>query len=367
MKDKVTIHTLKTLKNAGQKICMVTAYDATFARILDEAGADVLLVGDSLGMVVQGHDSTLPVTMDEMVYHCRAVARGAKRAHVVGDMPFMSYQISAEEAVRNAGRLVAEGGVGAVKLEGGEEFAETIATHRARVGIPVMGHVGLTPQSVHKMGGYVVQGTDEETARKLLERRARARGGRLLRARARGHAAGARRADHRAPRDPHHRHRRRACTATARCSSATTCSGMNPDFKPKFVKRYANLFGDIKRRERGVLRRGPRGRVPRRGPLVQVEVGAPRRLQPAPEAAARPRARRRARGEDRPVRRAGLGHGRAHPPHRGRGPPVRPRRRAGTASASPLVPTMGYLHEGHLSLIREGQAARGPRASPRSS
>src|SRR5688572_17038590 len=102
MKDKVTIHTLKKQKAAGQKICMVTAYDATFARIVDDAGADVILVGDSLGMVVQGHDSTLPVTMDQMVYHCAAVARGAKRAHIVGDMPFMSYQASAEEAVRNA-------------------------------------------------------------------------------------------------------------------------------------------------------------------------------------------------------------------------------------------------------------------------
>src|SRR5256885_2350410 len=115
--DKVTIHTLKKLKAAGQKIAMVTAYDATFARILDDAGADVLLVGDSLGMVVQGHDSTLPVTLEQMIYHSKAVTRGAKRAHVVGDMPFMSYQVTPDEAVRHAGRLVAEGGVGSVKLE----------------------------------------------------------------------------------------------------------------------------------------------------------------------------------------------------------------------------------------------------------
>ncbi|MGV3622061.1 MAG: 3-methyl-2-oxobutanoate hydroxymethyltransferase [Archangium sp.] len=164
----VTIHTLKKLKDAGQKICMVTAYDATFARLLDEAGADVLLVGDSLGMVVQGHESTLPVTMDQMVYHSRAVTRGAKRAHVVGDMPFMSYQNSVEEAVRNAGRLVVEGGVGSVKLEGGAEFAEVVS-RIVRASIPVMGHLGLTPQSVHKMGGYVVQGRDEDTARKLMD------------------------------------------------------------------------------------------------------------------------------------------------------------------------------------------------------
>jgi 3-methyl-2-oxobutanoate hydroxymethyltransferase len=168
VKDKVTIHTLKRMKQAEQKICMVTAYDATFSRILDDAGADVLLVGDSLGMVFQGRDSTLPVTMDQMVYHCQAVMRGARRAHVVGDMPFMSYQVSVEEAVRNAGRLVAEGGVGAVKLEGGEEFAATVAAI-TRASIPVMGHLGLTPQSVHKMGGYVVQGREEEQAQKILQ------------------------------------------------------------------------------------------------------------------------------------------------------------------------------------------------------
>ena len=163
----VTIHTLKKLKDAGQKICMVTAYDATFARLFDEAGADVMLVGDSLGMVIQGNDSTLPVTMDQMVYHSRCVTRGARRAHVVGDLPFMSYQNSLEDAVRNAGRLVTEGGVGSVKLEGGQEFADVIS-RIVRASIPVMGHLGLTPQSVHKMGGYVVQGRDDETARKIL-------------------------------------------------------------------------------------------------------------------------------------------------------------------------------------------------------
>jgi 3-methyl-2-oxobutanoate hydroxymethyltransferase len=168
VKDKVTIQTLKRMKGAGQPICMVTAYDATFARILDDAGADVLLVGDSLGMVVQGHASTLNVTMEQMVYHCAAVARGARRAHVVGDMPFMSYQVSVPDAVRNAGRLVAEGGAHAVKLEGGQEVAATVAAI-SRASIPVMGHIGLTPQSVHKMGGYVVQGRDEEAAERLLE------------------------------------------------------------------------------------------------------------------------------------------------------------------------------------------------------
>jgi 3-methyl-2-oxobutanoate hydroxymethyltransferase len=135
---------------------MLTAYDATFARLLDRAGTDVLLVGDSLGMVVQGHDTTLPVTMDQIVYHCAAVNRGVERAHVVGDMPFGSYQASADEAVKNAMRIVAEGGAESVKLEGGAEYAEIIR-RIVRAGVPVMGHIGLTPQSVHKLGGYVVQ------------------------------------------------------------------------------------------------------------------------------------------------------------------------------------------------------------------
>jgi 3-methyl-2-oxobutanoate hydroxymethyltransferase len=152
----------------SESIAMVTAYDATFARMLDEGGADVLLVGDSLGMVVQGRDTTLPVTMDEMLYHCRAVARGSKRAHLVGDMPFMSYQTSSEEAVRNAGRFLAEGGMHSVKLEGGADMAKTIRRIVA-AGIPVMGHVGLTPQSVHAMGGFRVQGKGVEEAQRVLD------------------------------------------------------------------------------------------------------------------------------------------------------------------------------------------------------
>jgi len=150
---------------------VVTAYDATGARLVDRGGADVVLVGDSLGMVVQGHESTLPVTLDQMVYHSAMVRRGlsraGSRAHLVGDMPFGSYQASADEAVKAALRLVAEGGVEAVKLEGGADFAEVIA-RIVRAGIPVMGHIGLTPQSVHKMGGYVVQGKDAERAQRLI-------------------------------------------------------------------------------------------------------------------------------------------------------------------------------------------------------
>ena len=165
---KVTIHTLQKMKEAGERISMLTAYDATFARLFDQAGLDVLLVGDSLGMVVQGHPHTLPVTVDDMVYHCRAVARATQRAHVVGDMPFGSYQVSAEEAVHAALRLVAEGGAESVKLEGGRDFVPVVEAI-VRASIPVMGHLGLTPQSFHKLGGYVVQGRGEEKARRLVE------------------------------------------------------------------------------------------------------------------------------------------------------------------------------------------------------
>lgn len=243
MKNQVTIHTLKKLKSQHQKICMVTAYDATFARLLDEAGADVLLVGDSVGMVVQGHDSTLPVTMDQMVYHSRAVTRGAKRAHVVGDLPFMSYQNSVEEAVRNAGRLVAEGGVGSVKLEGGAEFSDVIKSI-VRASIPVMGHLGLTPQSVHKMGGYVVQGRDEETARKLLEDAVALEEAGCYALVLEG-----------VPLELAKTITMRLSIPTIGIGAGKHCDGqvlvcydllgLNPHFKPKFVKHYAMLANDV--------------------------------------------------------------------------------------------------------------------------
>ncbi|RKH06571.1 3-methyl-2-oxobutanoate hydroxymethyltransferase [Corallococcus sp. CA053C] len=243
MKDKVTIHTLKRLKQSGQKICMVTAYDATFARILDEGGADVLLVGDSLGMVIQGQESTLPVTMDQMVYHSAAVSRGAKRAHVVGDLPFMSYQVSPHEAVRNAGRLVAEGNVGSVKLEGGAEFADTVRAI-VRASIPVMGHLGLTPQSVHKMGGYVVQGRDEDAARRMLDD-----------ALALEEAGAYALVLEGVPLELARTITQSLKIPTIGIGAGKHCDGqvlvcydllgMNPDFKPKFVKRFANLHGNI--------------------------------------------------------------------------------------------------------------------------
>jgi 3-methyl-2-oxobutanoate hydroxymethyltransferase len=167
-RKKVTIPLIQAMKSQHEVISMLTAYDYPTALVMDQAGLDIILVGDSLGMVVLGYDSTLPVTMEDMIHHCRAVSRGAKYALLVGDMPFLSYQISIAEAVRNAGRFLQEGGMNAVKLEGGSERVETI---RAIVdsGIPVMGHLGLTPQSVHKLGGYRPQGRDAEAAFRLLE------------------------------------------------------------------------------------------------------------------------------------------------------------------------------------------------------
>lgn len=164
----VTIRTLQRMKKEGQPIAMLTAYDFPTARLLDQAGVDILLVGDSLGMTVLGYDSTVPVTMDDMLHHTRPVARAVQRALVVADLPFLTYQVSIEEALRNAGRLLAEGGAHAVKLEGGSAVVETVR-RLVDAGIPVMGHLGLTPQSVNTLGGYRVQGRSEADARRLLE------------------------------------------------------------------------------------------------------------------------------------------------------------------------------------------------------
>jgi 3-methyl-2-oxobutanoate hydroxymethyltransferase len=169
MNDKrVTILDIQKKKEAGEPISMLTAYDFPSAQLVDAAGIDMILVGDSLGMVVLGYDSTVPVTMDEMLHHCRAVARGANRAFLVGDMPFMSYQADVVEAVRNAGRLLKEGGMDCVKLEGGVEMAKTIAAI-VSAGIPVQGHIGLTPQSTSKLGGYRVQGKTAAAVSRLVD------------------------------------------------------------------------------------------------------------------------------------------------------------------------------------------------------
>src|SRR5262252_4358974 len=162
----VRVPDLRAMKAGGVKITVLTAYDANMARLLDRAGIDVILVGDSLGMVVLGYDNTLPVTLDMIIHHTSAVSRGAKRALIVADMPFLTYQLSMEEAMRNAGRLIQEGGAAAVKIEGGRQIVDT-AKRLVDIGIPVMGHLGLTPQSVHQLGGFRPQGRDSEAADRL--------------------------------------------------------------------------------------------------------------------------------------------------------------------------------------------------------
>ncbi len=165
---RVTIGQIKEMKQKGEKIPMLTAYDYATARLIDEVGVPVILVGDSLGMVVLGYESTIPVTMEEMLHHTRAVVKGTKRALVVGDMPFMTYHAKISDALYNAGRFLQEGGAQAVKLEGGEPMAE--AVHRVvECGIPVMGHIGLTPQSMHQLGGFKVQGKSPEAATRLIK------------------------------------------------------------------------------------------------------------------------------------------------------------------------------------------------------
>src|SRR5882724_2198117 len=164
---KVRAPDLTLMKARGERIVMLTAYDATMARLLDRAGIDILLVGDSLGQVILGLDTTIPVTLDAVIHHTRAMARGARRALVVADMPFLTYQVSAEEALRNAARLFQEGGAAAVKLEGGRPVADAVRRLTA-AGLPVMGHVGLTPQHVHRLGGMRQQAREEEAAQELI-------------------------------------------------------------------------------------------------------------------------------------------------------------------------------------------------------
>jgi len=238
----VTVPRLGKMKRDGERITMVTAYDATFARLFDEAGIDVLLVGDSLGMVVQGQDSTLPVTVDEVIYHCRAVARGTRRAHIVGDMPFLSWQLGPDQALRNAGRFLSEGGAQAVKLEGGVDAATTIE-RIVHAGIPVMAHVGLTPQSVHAMGGFRVQGKTEETAARVLRD-----------AKAVAEAGAYALVLEGIPTDLAKRITDAVDIPTIGIGAGPHCDGqvlvcydllgLTPELKPKFVKRYAEFFAD---------------------------------------------------------------------------------------------------------------------------
>lgn len=166
---RVTVRDLLEMKKRGDKIVCLTAYDYLFGRLVDEGGSDIVLVGDSLGQVVLGYDSTIPVTIEEMIHHAKAVRRGVKRGMLVVDMPFMSFQVSPEETLRNAGRIFKETGCEAVKLEGGDEHAAANVATLVRAGIPVMGHIGLTPQSVHAMSGYRVQGRSKPAAHRILD------------------------------------------------------------------------------------------------------------------------------------------------------------------------------------------------------
>jgi 3-methyl-2-oxobutanoate hydroxymethyltransferase len=167
-KMRTTIIQIKEMKQKGKKIPMLTAYDYATAKLIDGVGVPLILVGDSLGMVILGYESTIPVTMDEMLHHTKAVVRGTEQALIIGDMPFMTYHASVSEALHNAARFIQEGGAQAVKLEGGETMAETVR-RIVECGIPVMGHIGLTPQSVHQLGGFKVQGKTQETAIRLVK------------------------------------------------------------------------------------------------------------------------------------------------------------------------------------------------------
>jgi len=167
-RKKNTVRLFQQKKQAHEPISMLTAYDYPTARLVEQCGVDTILVGDSLGMVVLGYENTIPVTMDEMLHHCKAVARGAQKTFLIGDMPFLSYQVTIEEAVHNAGRFMKEAGMDAVKIEGGRERVETVRALTA-AGIPVLGHLGLTPQSIHKFGGFRTQGSSANTARKIYD------------------------------------------------------------------------------------------------------------------------------------------------------------------------------------------------------
>jgi 3-methyl-2-oxobutanoate hydroxymethyltransferase len=241
---RVTIQDLKEMKSRGERIAMITAYDYTSARIVEGAGIPIILVGDSLGQVMLGYDSTVPVTMDEMVHHVKAVVRGTQRAHVVGDMPFMSYQADVSEAVRNAGRLLKEGGAQSVKLEGGRHVADTVR-HVVQSGIPVMGHVGLTPQSINQLSGYRVQGKTAKAAVELMEA-----------ARALEEAGAYAIVLESIPAPLAKLITARLTIPTIGIGAGVHCDGqvqvfhdllgLLPDFTPRHARRYANLAEDIR-------------------------------------------------------------------------------------------------------------------------
>lgn len=236
----ITIPKILEKHRTGEKITMLTAYDATIARLVDDAGIDMILVGDSLGMVIQGQESTIPVTIDDVIYHTRCVSRGAKRALVIADLPFMSYQLSHSQAMLAAGRAMKEGAAGAVKLEGGLEMAKTVELLTA-AGIPVMAHIGLRPQRVHTMGGYKIQGKTNESAKLLVEEAQSFEQAGAFAIVLEGVALETAREITDSVKIP-----------TIGISSGPNCSGQvlviydmlgfNPDFRPKFLKTYADGY-----------------------------------------------------------------------------------------------------------------------------
>jgi 3-methyl-2-oxobutanoate hydroxymethyltransferase len=240
----VTVPGFIEMKRKGEKIVMVTAYDATFARIFDDAGIEAMLVGDSLGMVIQGQENTLPVTLEDMIYHTRAVRRGTRRALVVADMPFLTYHDDPNVAVHNAGRLLKEGNAHAVKLEGGADFTGIIEK-MTRASIPVMGHLGLTPQSVHVLGGFKVQGKTETARQKLLDD-----------AKALQDAGCFSIVLEAIPFDLAEEVTQSLSIPTIGIGAGVGCDGqilvcydllgMNPNFVPKFVKQYEDLYSRIR-------------------------------------------------------------------------------------------------------------------------
>jgi len=236
---RVTTQTVVNMKLQNDKISMLTAYDYTMGRIIDEAGIEVILVGDSAGNTMAGYDTTIPMTMDQMVYHAQCVTRGVKKALVVSDLPFMSYQITAQEALRNAGRMMKEAGAHAVKLEGGKEIADTVK-RIVDAGIPVMGHLGLTPQSIYKFGTYKVRATEDEEAQQLLDD--------ALKLEEAGCFAIVL---EKIPSDLARKVTQSLSIPTIGIGAGSQCDGqvlvlhdmlgLNKDFKPRFLRRYADL------------------------------------------------------------------------------------------------------------------------------
>jgi len=240
---KITILDIKKMKTENQKISMVTCYDYTFAKIVDNCDVDIILVGDSLGTVVSGYPSTLQVTLDEMIYHTAYVSRGRKKALLVGDMPFMSYQSSVEGAKRNAGRFLSEGFAEAVKLEGGINMAETIKAITG-MDVPVMGHIGLTPQSIHRMGGYKIQGKDQSQKEKLINDALAVEDAGVFAVVLEG-----------VPSSLAEEITEKLSIPTIGIGAGANCDGqvlvlydllgLYQDFKPKFVKYFGNLQNDV--------------------------------------------------------------------------------------------------------------------------